>query len=815
MNEQGKLCPLLKKTILMALIRTSLIIGISLLALSTTAIAQTVTTQPAEQKQFTQKVRGRVLDAESKQPLAGVVVIMKSNTQLNGMTDNDGYFTINNVPVGRQTFLFQYVGYEAATAAEVMVTSGKELELNMAMTESLQQLNEVTISATQNSDKPLNEFATISARSISVEETKRYAAAFADPARMAQNFMGVSNGGDMFNGIVVRGNSPKNVLWRLEGIEVPNPNHFSSLGTTGGAISMLNANVLGTSDFYTGAFPAEMGNALSGVFDMKFRNGNMEKREHTFQLSALGTELASEGPFKKGGKSSYLINYRYSTLALLDEIVSFGGVLPKYQDASMKLNFPTKRAGTFSVWALGGYNSAYKDPVKDSAKWTDDDPNFVLASDNMMGVGGITHTYFTGKNSYIKTVISGSYEKTKENVDTLNPTQDYNSVHVSNTLFTNNAYRASVMYNTKLNARNTVRVGAIAQQLGYEMSNNIFDSYNGVWKNYLDGKGNTQFYQGYAQWKHRLSEKLTLVGGVHGSYLALNGSYSIEPRISGTYTAGKNVFSLATGLHSKPEHISTYMFQTKKPGEADTYPNKDLGLLKAYHAVAGYERMLPLNIRFKTEVYYQYLYNIPVEKDSSSGFSIVNALDIYALYDTKGLVSDGTGQNYGIDFSLERAFMNNYYFLATASLYKSTYTNYAGEEYNTTFNRGYQVNVLGGKEFKLGHSGRKILGLNGKVLLSGGMRESPIDLNKSVANGETVYVPKQYFTKQVPAYFRTDIGVYYKINSRRVTHTIQLDVQNVTNRENYYYSYFDRNSGTVKSVNQLGLFPNIAYRIDF
>lgn len=799
------------------MIRTKNLLTIALVmfSLHTVTAQQTETAKTIQQKNFTQRVRGRVVDAESKQPLVGVVIVAKSNNQLNGVTDADGYFIIGNVPVGRQSFMFQYLGYEPAVASEVLVTSGKELELNMSMTESLQKMDEVVVSATRESDKALNEFATISSRSISVEETKRYAASFADPARMAQNFMGVSNGGDMFNGIIVRGNSPKNVLWRLEGIEIPNPNHFSGLGTTGGAISMLNANVLGTSDFYTGAFPAEMGNALSGVFDMKFRNGNTEKREHTFQLSTLGTELASEGPFRKGGKSSYLLNYRYSTLALLDNIVSFGGVLPKYQDASIKLNFPTAKAGTFSLWGLGGYNSAYKDPVKDSSKWTDDDPNFVLKADNMMGVAGISHTYFTGKNSYLKTVVSASYEKDKELVDTLNPAQDYRAVHVANESFENNAYRVSVLYNTKLNNKNTVRFGAVAQQLGYKLNNNFFDEHSGEWKSFLNSKGDAQYYQAYAQWKHRMTENLTIVSGLHGSYFALNGSYSIEPRVAATYTSGKNTYSLATGLHSKPEHLSTYMYQSKKQGQADTYPNKDLGLLKAYHAVAGYERQLPWNIRFKIEVYYQYLYNIPVEKDSTGGFSIINALDIYSLFNTQQLVSEGTGQNYGIDLSLERSFANSYYLLATASLYKSTYTDYVGDEYNTTFNRGYQVNVLGGKEFSIGRSGRKILGLNGKVLYSGGMRESPIDINSSVQSGETVYVPKQYFTRQVPAYFRTDLGVYYKINNKRVTHSIQLEVQNITNRQNFYYSYFDREAAAVKTVNQLGIFPNLSYRIDF
>lgn len=797
----------------MAQFKTILLLAIALIGIYP-AIAQTKK-ETTQEKLFTQKVRGRVVDAESKQPLAGVLVITKSNNQLNGMTDGDGYFTINNVPVGRQSFLFQYMGFEPATVTEVMVTTGKELELNMSLTESLNKMKEVTVSATKEEGKPLNEFATISARSISVEESKRYAASFADPGRMAQNFMGVSNGGDLFNGIVVRGNSPKNVLWRLEGIEIPNPNHFSELGGSGGAISMLHSNVLGTSDFYTAAFPAEMGNALGGVFDMKFRNGNTEKHEHSFQLSTLGTEVASEGPFKKGGKASYLLNYRYSTLALLDDIVNFGGVLPKYQDASIKINLPTEKAGTFALWGLGGYNSAYKDPVKDSTAWTEDDGNFSLDERNMMGVAGITHTYFTGKNAYLKTVVSTSYEKNTETYDTLNPAQDYRVVPLSKENFINSSYKMSVMYNAKLNAKNTVRMGVIGQQLNYSLNNSYFSERDNAWKSVLDGKGNTQYFQGYVQGKRRMSEHLTLTGGVHGSYFALNGSYSIEPRVGAVYNTGKNTFSFATGLHSKLEHISTYLFENRIQGQPVTQPNKDLALTKAYHIVGGYERQLPWKMRFKTEVYYQYLYDVPVEQNSTTGFSVINAFDVYSLSGTNKLVNDGTGQNYGIDMSIERSFADGWYILATGSLFKSTYTDVYGDRYNTTYNRGHQLNMIGGKEFKVSRSGRKILGLNGKVLFCGGMRQSPIDISASIAADKTILVPKQYYTDQVPEYYRFDMGVYYKINAKRVTHSIQLDVQNVTNRQNVYYNYLDRDAGKIKTEYQLGIFPNISYRIDF
>ncbi|MBS1771910.1 MAG: TonB-dependent receptor [Bacteroidetes bacterium] len=784
---------------------------------ATLAQAQTSdsTNKQTTVSRYTQKIHGIVTDAASKQPLAGVIVVLQSNININAITDDKGFFEIENVPVGRQNFMFKLVGFEDYMVQQAMIISGKETDLSISMTESLKNLKEVTVKGSRDKIKPLNEFASLSARAFSVEETRRYAAAFSDPARMAQNFPGVSNAGDMDNSIVVRGNSPKGVLWRMEGIEIPNPNHFTSLGASGGAISMLNANTLGNSDFYTGAFVPEIGNALSGAFDLNLRNGNTQKREHTIQIGTLGAELATEGPLGKNKRASYLINYRYSTLAILQQFVDLNGVVPKYQDGSFKVNMPTNKAGTFTVWGLGGYNKAANTPEADSSKWTDDKPNEKFNSTNYMMVGGVSHQYFIKKDAYIKTIVSASQDKSEMNADTLNPTDSYKNVPVNHTQLSNTAIRASLMYNQKLNAHNTFRAGIIGQQINYDLELAYFDNQKHQWKQILSGNGGTQFYQGYIQWKSRLSEQFTVIGGIHGSYLALNSKYSIEPRISATYQINKNKFSIATGFHSKPEHISTYLFQNTVKGQNFTYPNKNLDLQRAYHAVAGYETSLPLNTKMKVEVYYQYLYHIPVEQDSNSYFSIINALDVYSLINTKPLVSKGTGQNYGIDLSLERPFANNYYVLATGSLFKSTYNTYGGQTYNTLFNRGYQVNIVGGKEFKLNAKGRSIIGLNGKVLTSGGIRESIIDLAQSRANKEATYVKGSYYTQQAPAYFRADAGIYYKVNNKRATHTIQLDVQNVSNRKNYYFSHYDANSGNVKTEYQLGILPNLSYRIDF
>lgn len=767
------------------------------------------------QDSLVQRVRGYVLDAESNKPLEMVTVVLLSNQQLSTYTDSTGYFILDNVPVGRQGFQFSLVGYQPKTVYEILVTSGKATELNISLTESLHKLDEVTVSVRRNKTQALNEFATVSARSFSVEETRRYAASISDPARMAMNFAGVANNGDLDNDIVVRGNSPRGILWRLEGIEIPNPNHFSELGSSGGGISMLNANTLGTSDFYTGAFPPEYGNALSGVFDLNLRNGNKDNYEHIFQIGLLGTEIATEGPFKKGGKASYLIDYRYSTLALIQDYVKLNGLIPDYQDVSLKLNFPTARAGTFSVWGIGGANKLLTAPAKDSTVWSDDDPNLKLDNHSMMAFGGVTHQYFINTRTYIKTILSGSYDKSTRRSDTLNTTDNYNPVEVDNGRSENIAFRASVLLNSKLDNRNTIRTGIIFQQLGYNLQQNYYDFGSRQWTNLLDGSGSTQFYQAYVQWKNRLSEHITLTGGLHGSYYALSQKYSIEPRAAMSYSFKNHKLSLAAGMHSKPDHISTYLYRSNTYTGTGIYPNQHLDLQRAIHTVLGYDVFLPYKMHLKAELYYQYLYHLPVETDSNSGFSIINSESVFALAGTKPLASNGKGENYGIDITFERPFADNYYFLLTGSLYRSTYTTYRGISYNGHFNRGYQLNLVAGKEFYFTNSKRSLIGLNGKIMYSGGQRETPIDLTQSVAAHKTVYVANAYYTFRDPYYLRIDGSLYYKRNNRKATHTLSLDIQNITNRRNYSYNYFDVRSGSIRYIKEAGLIPAFSYRIEF
>lgn len=770
--------------------------------------------QTTHAQSFKQAVKGRVTDAESQQPLAGVSIQLTPGN-INAITDSLGFYHIKNIPTGRYTIQYTIAGYELQTLPDIVVVSGKELEQNVLLREGFKNLTAITVQSGRNGRKPINEFAAVSARSFSMEETKRYPAAFSDPARMIMNFPGVSAGFDGSNEILVRGNSPQGVLWKLEGIEIPTPNHFSALGSTGGPISMFSSNVIGKSDFYTGAFPADIGNATAAVFDINFRDGNKDKREYTVQLGALGAELAAEGPLNHNKTASYLVNYRYSTLALLKPFIGLKEA-PNYQDLSFKFNWNTRKAGSFTLFGLGGYDKYTSEPDKDSTKWNSFDKQNVYAEgSSKTGVAGLSHQVFVHRNAYIKTVVSASYYRYGQERDSLNPAADYARVHNGTEYFTDKAFRISSFYNYKINPRNTIRAGAIAQQLHFDGDNRYYDIEEQQWKQVLSSKGKTEFYQAYLQWKYRLSNRLTVNTGIHTSYLALNKKQSLEPRLSATYTTGNDVFSLAAGMHSKPQHMSTYLFENAGENTVHTQPNKNLDMTRALHIVAGYEHTFrQWNLTTKAEAYYQHLYHLPVEENGNNGFSTVNMLDMYDLIDKNPLVSTGKGRNYGIDLSIEKPFSNNYYVISSVSIYQSKYTDYYGKEYDSRFARNYSVNIIWGKEWQL-HNTNKTVGISGKLLSSGGIKNSVIDVTASMQSGKEEYVPGSYYTQRGPAYFRMDWNAYYRKNKKRSTHTLTLEIQNITNRENFYRYYFDTRTGQQKRMNQLGLFPNLSYKIQF
>ena len=777
---------------------------------------------------LTQHIRGKVVDKESQASLEGAKIALLSLQPVQGAySDREGLFRIQNVPVGRHTIEISFVGYESRILNNVLLNSGKELVLRVELIESPIQMDEVLILSETQQDKtqPLNEFASLSARTFSVEETGRYAFSAFDPARMAQNYAGVSigsTGDDLFNEIVIRGNSPSGVLWRLEGIQIPNPNHFGAMGNSGGAISMLSSSILANSDFYTGAFPAEFGNALSGVFDLNLRNGNNEQREFSFMLGALGIELAAEGPFSKNSRASYLVNYRYSTLAALDAVglSPAGDILPSYQDLSFKINVPTKRAGVFALFGLGGKNLADNPPDADSTLWTNEFDKYGDFEAQDVGTIGLSHRILLTNNSYLKTVAIASHERVRYEEFLLDAPNNYEKIIDYRDDIQQNTLRLSTSYNLKINARNSLRTGLILSQHEFAFfSDNRHQETDELVREF-DNTGDADLVQIFAQMKSRLNTQLTLRYGLHYTRMGLNGKSSLEPRVSLQWKLRpQHTLAGSVGFHSKMEHPAIYLFEGTRENGTQIRAKKNLGLSKAFHAILGYDWVISPDLRLKTEVYYQHLYNIPIStKDDELGiFSILNATDVWGVFNLPAAESGGTGQNVGIDLTLEKFFSQNYYFLLTGSLFNSTYVPQNGNTYNTRFNGNTQLNILGGKEFVLGNKKARhnILGINGKFILAGGARITPIDLEASRMRGFTVLLLDRPYDELAGTYSRFDLGISYRINKKRTTHTIMFDIQNLTNRLNVARKFYNRFTENIGVDTQTGFFPIFNYRIEF
>jgi len=758
----------------------------------------------SQKAQITQTIRGTIIDAQSLSPLPGANIVLLGTSPPVGSSSNEfGEFRIEDVPIGRRGVQVTFLGYNPLSIPNILVTSAKEVVLTISLEEKVFMREEIVIEAKIDKSKPLNQMATVSARTFSVEETSRYAGSFRDPARLATNFAGVSGSSDQRNDIIIRGNSPIGVLWRFDGLDIPNPNHFTVQGTNGGPISILNNNLLTNSGFYTGAFPAEYGNAIAGVFDLKMRNGNNEKHEFIGQFGMNGAELSAEGPFSKNSKASYLLSYRYSTWSILDKMgVNFGASgIPKYQDLSFKVNIPTKKAGIFKMFGIGGISdisllASLKDST-DNSFGLNDNEDIVYGSD--MGVVGVSHTYFFNNDMYQKIIIAISGSQRRVAVDTL----AYNGAQAVN-IYKDHSIQGrttlSWTLNKKFNARHTVKTGFYLHRLSHDFDETWYSDKIYKWVTLRDHTGSAGLGQAFMQWRFKARENVTLNSGLHFQYFALNGSYAAEPRVGLKWEmSDKQSLSLGYGYHSQLQLMEVYYYESRDSVGNTNRSNEHLGFTKSHHLMLGFDRTLWPNLRFKGELYYQYLHNIPVFEYYQNSFSTVNLGSQYGgLPQMDSLTNTGTAYNYGAELTLEKFFAKSYYFLLTVSLYESKYRGSDNVERNTIYNSNYIFNLLGGKEFSIGK--HNSLALDAKFVYAGGKRYTPIDLNSSLAEGEEVLVDNEAFSLQFEPYIRIDARLSFKHNAKKVTHEIAFDIQNIANRKNFLrlFIHLKRNRGFIR-----------------
>ena len=491
--------------------------------------------------------------------------------------------------------------------------------------------------------------------------------------------------------------------------------------------------------------------------------------------------------------------------------VSNENVIPTFQDLACNFSIPSNLFGNTTVFAILGNSSSGIKAVKDSLLLIQKENRYEEYNKGNVWITGITNNYsFTDKKTYLKTVVSlmGS-----EN-EFINDTMDFNfnDHNIYNEKITYTTLRSTMLLNHKFNSKNTIRTGLIYSREYYNLFSAGLDFESNINRSILHNNGITNVLQGYFEWKYRITDKIDINSGLHYLNFMLNNRQSLEPRLGIEWQIdGRQSISTGAGLHSRLEPISLYLMKISN-NNTESQANKNINIAKSIHTVFGYDLSITEALHFKAEIYYQHLYDIPVEDSIGSQFSTLNLSQGFV---TVPLANKGTGKNYGIDITLEKYFTKTYYFLITGSLFDSKYIPADGIEYNSAYNGNYMCNILIGKEWAVGRKNNALLGINSRLLYKGGLRYQPVDLEKSRLAGKAVYNNDENFTKKLNDYYNVDFGINFKKNRAKYSWTVSLDIENITNHKNIIRMKYNSYTGNMQYDYDLLLLPVLSFSIDF
>jgi len=764
-------------------------------------------------QELKQSIRGIITNQFTESPIPDVHVILLDKGQIVDQTISDinGNYQFPSVLIGTYDISFSHISFTSYTIPNIIVYSKKECIVNTQMEFSYNLLTEALVESPQKERGITNNtMASVSAYSIRVEDAQRLAGGLDDPIRVAGTLPGVTaNAAFSANFISVRGNSPRGLKYQMNGMELENPTHFARIGSSGGLFTIFSMQLLDNSDFFSGAFPAEYSNVLGAVFDVKFRKGNVKKNEYTIKAGTLGIDIAAEGPINKNKKSSFLFNYRYATVGMARLIGQ--PTEPTYQDLSFNLNFPQKKGGNLSVFGISGASDRAKIAIKDSLKWTKDVDRYNLYLSSGMATLGINYNKLIGENGVFNTIIAGSMTKQTDNKKYIQ--DDYSILIRSINEYSSIPLSWAGSYKYLFNSKHSNKTGFSLRTTQHEWIAKKHNYLENSLDTIVNGKGNSITAKVFSQSKYYLTSKWNLNLGISYIYYNVNNKNSIEPRAGITYAINaKNKISFAFGKHSQIENFATYKTQFKDSLGQISYPNQSLGFAKSNHFVMSYKTKIIPNHHLRIEAYYQQLYNIPTEKNSS--YSTVN---IAELEDMRILNNSGTGTNYGIDLGLERFADNGLYYMINGSVFNSSYVGGDGIKRNTQYDYRFNIRFLAGKNYMIGEKKghRNYIGWNTTVAYIGGAPYTPLDLEQSRLQQESIKNENLAFTKREKNLLFIDATLTYKINKPKHTGIWSLQIKNLFSNGNAFYREYDTVLNAEVTIPSVSFFPNLSYKIQF
>lgn len=759
----------------------------------------------AASAQPTAAIIGRVIDADTEQPLPGATVeVLLPDSAFGTVTDERGAFRFGALPAGVHALLARFNGYAPTRVQEAWARTGRSEELTIALSRDPRTLEVFEVSGAAFERGRMRD-----GHPLTVEQTLRYPATFLDPARLASTRPGVATVNDQANHLSIRGNGPASNAYLLEGAEIVCPNHLTNAGTasdlptlTGGGVTILSAQMLGPSRLLTGSLDAAYGNALGGILDMRLRRGSTDRRGYTVQAGLLGIDLSAEGPFRTGARSTYLINYRYSTIGLLGAMgIDLGDEAITFQDLSFHVAVPVGR-GSLSLFGLGGISENHHAVVDDTSAREFDKDSQDIRYTGSMGAAGITLALPLGHKGHWRTTMIASENDQSRDSETYDASQ------------TAIARSASALRERKLSAITRLG-GRIGEFVSYEAGASAME--RTVTKELLLAETTASWLvRPFAQAGIELGARWQLeIGAAYAN--STTGGYGVwEPRGSIAFAASeRTAVSLFAGQRSQLPAVQLYYLQPS----GNFWNNSPIGLDRMQEAVLAVEHAARPHLRIRAEAFVQQRFDVPIGDATrwvppfNDDGSMVNAWDQPLVLDLR---AQGEARNTGAEASLLHDMRNGRYVQFNATAFQSTYTDSEGRERESRWSRRFVVNAIAGREFTKQTEQRvRGWGLNIRAVVAGGLRSSPIDTLMSGAVGGTVFDPSQPFRQQQAAYHRIDLRVYLKREHARRSGQWSLDLQNVLNTRNEAYRYFDHRKGGVVAQEQLGLIPNLSYRIEF
>lgn len=754
-----------------------------------------------------QTLRGTVRDASTGEALIGAnlrLIAAADTLPISTITDLSGQYIFQNLRSGYYTMTIEYGGYRPMIIREINVAGGKETLLDIIYDQNV-DLPMLTIvnTATRRLPQPISEIP------LTREQTLRFPATFFDPARLAMAYPGVMNNDDQANGLSIRGNSPAFVRWHLEGADIVNPNHLTNAGTfsdrptaAAGGVLMFSAQLLDNSSLLTGSFPAGYGEALGGIMDMNLRRGNSRQHEFTAQAGLIGLDVAAEGPLfgqrsaVNGQRpSSYLVNYRYSTVGLLGQMgISFGDEEIDFQDLSFKLNFQGKNGGEWSLFGLGGLSNNVFRHKSDSASIEAFKEFFDIDYQSKTGVIGLSNWLPLGKKGWIKTTIAASGQ-TNERTSVSAQYENYDSRDDID----ESKISGSVTLSQRLSAQWRVMAGVLLTRQYFRYESVLYTQPQEIPDHqYLA----TQPWAN-ATWSSR-NEKTSIQGGLHSLIFPYKDRVTLEPRLTITQQIAPNHrLALSGGRYSAIAPLWLL--------------DDDFDLQRAWHAGLRYTWNATPEWIFKGETFLQFQDEVGVDAGPPSTFSLLNEND-YTVYSQKTLIYNGSGRNRGLELSAEHYFTGDWFALLNTTFLKSEYQGSDQVWRSARWHTRYITNLTVGKEWQRDKRPGQVrtFGINGRFTWTDGPRTMPVDSVASAAAGYTVFDEQYGYSVAQRDYVRLDLRVYWKRSfDNRRNSTFAMDFQNVTMRENIAYQYWDPYTQKVETKYQLGLIPNLSWRIEF